>query len=282
MINSERWSILSCPYLKYRTITRCFIHYTEKHAKREGVKIRFLFYKLAVSLYLMFMAVRGQLKYRKSYWLLWANTIFAMGLLRDYLTAGLFEPVRGLWQTEYTSFLLILIFMGMVNRHYHLLVAENSLSEPPSHVSLTDFLQAVEAETSLYAEAKGIYFQMELPKTAAFLRIQQSRLLRAMENIILNNTEYTSCQGAITVAGHISGCQAVISIKDTGCGIPARDLPHIFEYQFYGKSEEEKQGAVRGLGLYFARNAVMEADGTIHVKSEPGRGSEFTVTLPLA
>lgn len=326
-------------------------------------------YKLAVSLYLIVTAWRGVFRPRHSLWLLCANSVFAMGILRDCRTAGLFEPIRGLWQTEYTSFLMILIFMALVIRHYRLLVLENnrltlhledavekktahltvllnerrqllssiahdmkapiavirayieliraggvqideatdeyisiigrkssSLADqintlqafheddlqtgPPSICLLSDFLKAVSDEAGMYAEANGIYFHMELSKSPVFIRIQPPRLLRAMENIILNATESTPSGGNITLRGGADGEKAVITIRDSGCGIQPDDLPHIFDYQFSGKSEEEKTGAVRGLGLYFARNTILEQGGTIQVWSEPGLGTEFTITLP--
>lgn len=328
-------------------------------------------YKLTVSFYLFFMAVRWSLSSRQAFWLLTANSVFAAGIFRDYLTAELYEPIYGLWQTEYTAFFLVLIFMVMVISQYHLLVVENtrltchlkdeidkktgyltvllnerrqllssiahdmkapiaviqayidlihtgnvqiddatdeyismisrkssalaeqiatlqtfqedaSETEPPEKCSLAEFLREVRNETEMYAEAKGICFHSEIPECTASLLVQRSRLLHAMENIILNATEYTPYEGVITLSCRLAGDQAVITIRDTGCGITADDLPHIFEFQFSGKSESEKNGIVRGVGLYFARAAVLEHGGTVQVQSEPGHGTEFTVTLPIS
>jgi signal transduction histidine kinase len=68
--------------------------------------------------------------------------------------------------------------------------------------------------------------------------------------------------------------QAIIDVQDTGRGIPAESLPHVFEPFYSTKSEGT------GLGLAICKKIVQDHGGTMEVQSEPGRGSTFTVILP--
>ena len=83
--------------------------------------------------------------------------------------------------------------------------------------------------------------------------------------------------GTITVATRADARHITVSVRDTGRGIPAEVLPHIFEAYFTTKPD----GEGTGLGLAIARNIVEEHGGDIHVSSEVGVGSEFRVRLPI-
>jgi signal transduction histidine kinase len=99
--------------------------------------------------------------------------------------------------------------------------------------------------------------------------------------ILLDNAiKYTPPQGTITIETRISGENVAIRVRDTGPGIPASALPHIFK-RFY-RVEAARTSAGAGLGLAIAKELVEAQGGTITVASQAGHGSVFTVTLPLA
>ena len=93
---------------------------------------------------------------------------------------------------------------------------------------------------------------------------------------------HTAQEGSITVTARLQDNQIKISVADTGEGIPAKDLPNIFE-RFYrvDKSRTRATGG-SGLGLTIAKRLVEAHGGRIEVESELGKGSTFTFTLPVS
>ena len=104
---------------------------------------------------------------------------------------------------------------------------------------------------------------------------------RALLNLVDNAIKYTPDGGAITISAERAGEQAVISVTDTGIGIPEKDLPRIFE-RFYrvDKSRSREMGGT-GLGLAIVKHIALAHDGTVEVTSKPGVGSTFRLKLPL-
>ena len=103
---------------------------------------------------------------------------------------------------------------------------------------------------------------------------------RMVANLIDNAIRYTPSTGTIDVSVHSSNQQTVsISIKDTGMGISAKDLPHIFE-RFY-RCDPSRAETGTGLGLSLALAIARAHGGDIDVSSQVGKGSTFTITLPM-
>lgn len=82
--------------------------------------------------------------------------------------------------------------------------------------------------------------------------------------------------------GESTDREAHLSVTDTGIGIPAPDLPHIFERYHRGTNVDDRRFAGRGLGLFICHAIVEQHGGRIWATSSPGNGSTFHVTLPLA
>lgn len=99
---------------------------------------------------------------------------------------------------------------------------------------------------------------------------------RILTNLIFNALKYTPEYGIITVQLSIKGKSVIISVKDTGCGIPEDKQARIFE-RFY-QVEENSEGT--GIGLSFVKRLVAQHHGEIHLNSILGEGSVFTVNLP--
>jgi two-component system phosphate regulon sensor histidine kinase PhoR len=107
-------------------------------------------------------------------------------------------------------------------------------------------------------------------------------LERAILNLLDNAVKFTPESGRIWVQSSLHGEYAAIEVSDTGVGIPADAIPHIFErfYQVDGSRPNPAQGV--GLGLAIAKWIVEAHKGTIQVQSTVGTGTRFTVLLPLA
>ncbi|HVZ24390.1 MAG TPA: HAMP domain-containing sensor histidine kinase [Vicinamibacterales bacterium] len=105
------------------------------------------------------------------------------------------------------------------------------------------------------------------------------RLEQVAANLIDNAVKYTPEHGRVDASVARQDDRAVIRVSDTGLGIPANELPHIWDRLFRGDRSRSERGL--GLGLSVVRAIVEAHGGTVHVDSEPGRGSTFTVSLPL-
>jgi len=103
----------------------------------------------------------------------------------------------------------------------------------------------------------------------------------ALDNLLDNAIKYTEA-GAVTVRLAIEGTQALIAVSDSGIGIPAQDLPRIFERFYRVDRARSRESGGTGLGLALVRHVVERSHGTVLVDSELGRGSTFTLRLPRA
>jgi signal transduction histidine kinase len=108
-----------------------------------------------------------------------------------------------------------------------------------------------------------------------------TRLERVIANLLSNAIKYSPSGDDVLVEVSRDDSWAVVSVADHGLGIPAADLPHIFE-RFRRASNVAGQIAGSGLGLAGARDIVEQHVGTISVHSDEGRGSTFVVRLPLS
>ena len=133
-----------------------------------------------------------------------------------------------------------------------------------------------------HARTKGIRLQATCPESVPKVLADQGQLEQVLLNLLDNAIKYTPDGGDIAIRARQEAKQVVIDVSDTGIGIPSKDLKRIFE-RFYrvdeGRSRE--QGGT-GLGLAIVKHIVQLHGGEITVTSEAGKGSTFTVSLPIA
>jgi signal transduction histidine kinase len=110
------------------------------------------------------------------------------------------------------------------------------------------------------------------------VRCDATQILRVLSNLIGNAIRFTPAGEAITVSAAAGEDDVTVSVADRGPGIPLDHLPHLFEPYWSGAPEH----GTLGLGLAIARGIVVAHGGRIWAESEPGRGSTFSFTLPLA
>jgi signal transduction histidine kinase len=106
------------------------------------------------------------------------------------------------------------------------------------------------------------------------------RLRDLLRNLIENAMKYSPGGGPIAVRAHERSGRTIIEVSDRGIGISAEDLPYIFERFYRAESEIATAAGGSGLGLYIARAIARAHGGTIEARSEPARGTTFTVSLP--
>ncbi len=108
----------------------------------------------------------------------------------------------------------------------------------------------------------------------------KEKLGRALLNIIDNAVKYTPIKGKVDIVLNKNKHQAILEIKDNGIGISQKDISHIFDRFYRGSAGEKTLGS--GLGLAIAKAIINSHKGEIEVKSEMGKETVFTITLPLA
>jgi signal transduction histidine kinase len=141
-----------------------------------------------------------------------------------------------------------------------------------------------EAAEEMAAEAKAVYpgidFELAGVQTAV-VSGDADHLRRALWALVDNAGKYSRPGGKVTLSTGRNDREAFFSVQDTGPGIPAEELPRVFE-RFYRSDQARGQGKGFGLGLALAKEIVEAHGGRIEVRSIPGEGSRFTVTLPGA
>ena len=128
------------------------------------------------------------------------------------------------------------------------------------------------------AEAKGVTLAASV-EPGASVAADRTRLEQVMANLLDNAVKYTPAGGRVDVEVHREADGAVLRVRDTGPGIPADEQPRIFDRLFRGDTSRAERGL--GLGLSLVKAVVEAHGGTVHVDSEPGRGSTFSVSLPV-
>ncbi|MFJ2334652.1 ATP-binding protein [Pseudomonas helleri] len=103
------------------------------------------------------------------------------------------------------------------------------------------------------------------------------RLFQVLSNLISNAIKFTPADGKIVVAAMSNGDEIVFSVRDSGKGIPAEQLPHIFDRYWTAK---EGNATGTGLGLYISQGIIKAHGGQLLAESTPGEGSEFRFTVP--
>ena len=132
----------------------------------------------------------------------------------------------------------------------------------------------------LRAEAAGAVLESRLPEAPALVRGERDKLRQVLVNLLDNALKFTPSGGAVTVFVRTAAGGVQVSVRDTGAGIPAEHLPHVFE-RFYKVDRARRDGGT-GLGLAIVRHIVEAHGGTAQAESREGEGTTVSVTLRAA
>jgi len=130
------------------------------------------------------------------------------------------------------------------------------------------------------ASSRNITLQSELGESAFYLDADEVKLGIALSNLVKNAIQFTESGGHVTVKVQEEAGDFKVSVSDDGIGIPARDLPHIFERFFQVESHLTRRYGGMGLGLAVAKAMIELHNGRIWAESEEGKGSTFSFLLP--
>jgi len=153
-----------------------------------------------------------------------------------------------------------------------------NLSREPTELAVL-IARAVETVQPLI-QARGHEFTSEIPAATLRINADPLRLTQAFGNVLGNAAKYTERGGRISLTVCRQGTDVEIRVRDTGVGIPAEQLPRIFDLFTQVRSDHSQSGL--GIGLALVRRLLQMHGGTITAHSEgPGQGTEFLIRLPL-
>ena len=133
----------------------------------------------------------------------------------------------------------------------------------------------------LAGDSKGIEVLYHQPDPPIRARADPKRLEQALANVVLNAVKFTPAGGRVEVSACYEGQMAAIHVRDTGPGIRAEELPHIFE-RFYRGPSTATAAPGSGLGLPIVQSIMQAHGGDVEVQTELGAGTEVILTLPRA
>ncbi len=156
------------------------------------------------------------------------------------------------------------------------------LSVRQLHVS--ELVEQCAETTRLKAAQKNLSFSTQVPRDLPPVRGDASRLGEILQNLLDNAVQYTNPGGSVTLRAEVSSDrqQVILSVHDTGIGIPQHEQGRIFERFYRVDAARSREAGGTGLGLSIARHLAEAHGGRIEVNSETGRGSVFSFVLPAA
>jgi signal transduction histidine kinase len=149
-------------------------------------------------------------------------------------------------------------------------------------VALADVVDQAIGTFGSRAEARGVALHVDLPEDLPLVEVDPQRVGQVLRNLLDNALTHTPPGGEIHVVASASDEWIEVSVRDTGSGIAAKDLPHVFERFYRADKSRSRATGGAGLGLAIARQLVEAHGGRIEVESKVGHGTQFTFTLPVA
>lgn len=147
--------------------------------------------------------------------------------------------------------------------------------------SVADLLYECKDVMASKADEDKIQIRVETPEGLPVLEADRDKIKQVILNLVSNAVKYNRPNGTVTLRAESSEPETVISVQDTGVGIPEEALPHLFT-KFYRVREHENKASGTGLGLSICKQIISGHGGRIEVKSKMGVGTVFSVHLPRA
>ncbi len=162
-------------------------------------------------------------------------------------------------------------------------ISRNKLELRKARIELWAVVQSAVETARPQIEASGHTLTVTLPPSPVYLHADLTRLAQVFWNLLNNSAKYTEPGGRITLTAKVQGAEAVVTVEDTGIGIPAEALPRLFEmFSQVDRNLDRAQGGL-GIGLALVKGLTEAHGGTVEVFSAgAGKGSSFVVRLPVS
>jgi len=171
--------------------------------------------------------------------------------------------------------------MSMTNELTELSMMENRETTLDKHpLKINNLVRQVVQRLQAQSDKKGLTLCVDIEPAAPDLVIDQYRIEQVLVNLVYNAIKFTNPGGVITISVKTRDNEIMVSVSDTGIGIPREELPRVFE-RFYKVNKARDDEGV-GLGLAISRHIITSHGGKIWAESEEGKGSIFFFTLPLS
>jgi signal transduction histidine kinase len=169
----------------------------------------------------------------------------------------------------------------MVEELFELAQLEARETQPSCEpLALAELVQDVVQKFLLQAESEAISLQLLPPPASPLVLADIALTERILDNLIANAIDHTPAGGAIEAQLQVEEASVQVLVADTGPGIPAADLPHIFE-PFYRSADADRSGSHAGLGLAIARRISELQGGGLVAENRPEGGARFILSLPV-
>ncbi|MBX2946331.1 MAG: response regulator [Cyclobacteriaceae bacterium] len=156
---------------------------------------------------------------------------------------------------------------------------ETKLDKKP--LNLASLCRATIAQFTSMAESRNISFQWQLTEPIPTVVGDEEKIETILINLMSNALKFTPSGGNVKVFAQFQDDKFLFKVEDTGRGIPANKLEHIFDRFYQVEASDSSHAEGTGIGLALVKEYVELMRGIIHVQSIPGKGTVFTVTLPL-
>jgi two-component system, OmpR family, manganese sensing sensor histidine kinase len=148
-------------------------------------------------------------------------------------------------------------------------------------IDLRIFLQFLIDEFKILAAEKKLNIHSNLSSSAIEIKGDRELLQQALKNLLNNAYKYTSSGGTVRLTLITKSRRAIVEVEDNGIGIPAEDLPHIFDRFYRVDTARSRETGGFGLGLAIAQQIIRAHNGQITVESTFDKGTKFQIVLPL-
>jgi PAS domain S-box-containing protein len=204
------------------------------------------------------------------------NSLHFMRMSRD--AAGPEAPVYEMMERQVNHLVRLVDDLLEMSR-----ISRGTLALRRERVELAAIVRNALETSDPLMQAAGHRLEVSLPADPVWLEGDPVRLAQIVANLLDNAAKYTEDGGWISVRAHREGARASLSVRDNGIGIPPESVSHMFEMFSRGNPANGRGQGGLGIGLALARRLAEMHGGTLGAVSEgPGRGSEFTLQLPLA
>lgn len=161
-------------------------------------------------------------------------------------------------------------------------IDEGKVQDKPVPLDIAPVIREIVSGAKVIADKKKILLELKVTKKKIpEITIDKMRFREVIENLVINSVNYTGNNGKVTISIDVRKTGFVISVKDSGIGISKNELKMLYTKFFRGEKAIAANPEGSGLGLYVVKSYVEGWGGNIVVKSQEGKGSTFTISLPV-